>query len=444
MSHSTRHTLCIAAWLLLLLGAGYWAESLLTGADACCYTAAGRLLRYWPAGDYAQLHRPGQPVLREEITLRRPRRQCPTVHYIAWNNAPGDAAAPPTPPKQQELATLLHCLATKLGVQSVAISSPLEWEDEQVEMAGHMLQRALSEYRHACVGIAGRSAATAQHTPELLSSAAIPAAQVQGDTTALPAANTPLPYSLPSPGDAPLLTAPDYLEDEALLSSATRGLSMPLLLRWNGQVLAALPLRLALAELGLSTADVHVKLGKTLRVGDRLLPLDAHGRTPLGAAHAEPLAIEDVLTAYMPLPAAAQRCAVVCRAFTPEPVDSRAACLAATLSQLLSTGSDQLIPTERTAGGHLLEHARIHSSLTGRLITIALFLGLLLLLPRLPRPWQKTALAALAAALLLGAALCAAYGAWLSLCAWWLCWALLSAATYQLSTLRRHHEPSLW
>lgn len=441
MSHSARHTLCVAAWLLLLVAAGYCAERFCTAADACCYTAAGKIWRAWPTGDYAQLHRPGRPVLQETVTLRRPVRHYPPVPYIAWQSDPTGAALP----KQQELATLLHCLHTKLGVQSVAVSTPLAWADEDGEMAGHMLRRALAEYTRVGLGIAGRTAAQAQATPELLSAAAIPPAQVSGDTTRLPSANTPLPYSWPGPAEATLLPAPDYMEDEALLSTDTRGLSLPLLLRWNGRVLAALPLQLALAELHLTTADVHVRLGKTLRIGKRSLPLDAHGRTPLGAARALPLAPEEVLTAYMPLPAEAQRCAVLCHPFGPEPPGARAATLAATLSQLLSTPGEQLMPTERSSGGHLLEHAHVHTSLTGRLCSGALLLGLLLLLPRIPsRRWRRVAMGALLALLALAAALCAAAGAWLSLCAWLVCWLLLFPATHTLRKLHQHPEPTLW
>lgn len=444
MSFTTRYSLCIAAWLILLLSVGYWAERHLTGVDAGLYSAAGRLLRNWPAGDYAQLHRPGSPVLQEDIVLKRPVRHCPPVPYIAWETGAGEDASYTAPlPKQQELATLLHCLTSKLGVRSVAISTPLSWEDEQGEMAGQMLRRALTEYQHVAVGIAGRNAAQAQNTPELLHAAVIPAVQVSGDISALPAANTPLPYSLPD--EPTLLAAPDYMEDENLIENDhTRGLSQPLLLRWNGQVLAALPLRLALVELGLTPADVHARLGKSLRLGERILPLDAHGRTPLGGAQTLPLALEDVLTAYIPLPEPAQHCAVLCRPFSPGPINARAARLAATLSQLLSTGGEQLIPAERPAGGHLMEHALVHTSLTGRLGVSLLFFSLLLLLPRLKQPWRRTALLAMPAILIAAASLCAMAGAWLSLCAWLLCWALLILATHCLAPFHRRHEPTLW
>lgn len=429
-----------------MLTVGYWAEHKLAGVDAACYTAAGRLADGWKKDEYAQLHRPNTPVQRETIILRRAVRNCPTVHYIAWDmNAPSQADELPLP-KQQELATLLHCLSTKLGVRSVAISTPLVWEDTEGQMARHMLDKALSGYRHVGLGLAGRNAPQSQTTPELLQAATIPAGQISGDTAGLPAANMPQPYSLPNSHAPNLLAAPDMLEDEALIRDATptRGLSLPLLLRWNGEVMAALPLRLALAELGLRPADVHAKLGKSLRIGDRILPLDAHGRTPLGSAKAEPLLPEDVLTAYAPLPEEAQRCAALCRAFSPQPVGERAACLAATLSQLLSDKREELIPMERDAGGRLYELNALQTSLTGRLASLALLLALLYLLPRLRRTWRRATLLALLAGIIAAAWALASRGIYLSLCAWLACWALLALAQWQLSPREQVKEPTLW
>ena len=433
-------------WLLVLLSAGYWAEQKFRHADACCYTAAGRLISGWPGSDYAQLHSPGEPVYRETVILPRVARRYPPVHYVAWNVDMQSGYASPPLPKMQELATLLHCLSAKLGVKSVAVSTPLVWEDEQSEMAGLMLQQALSGFRHVGIGVSGRSAPQSLQTPELLHAAVIPAAQVSGDASGLPAANTPQPFSLPGEVARTALSAPDHLEDEALVRDAveTRGLSLPLLLRWNGEVMAALPLRLALAELGLSPADVHVRLGKSLRIGDRLLPLDAHGRTPLGAAQAVPLEPGEALTAYMPLPEEARLCAVVCRPFAPQPVDARAEKMAATLSLLFSRGYVRFIPTERVSGGHLYELTLAQTSLTGRLGTVTLLLALLLALPRLPKLYRRLALLALLGAIFWVAWRCALDGIWMSICAWLICWALLALSLLHLAPRERVVEPTLW
>lgn len=444
MSPTLRYTIRIAACLIILLAVGYWAERHLARADAWCYTSAGRLFGGWKAGEYAQLHRPGQPIEQEPVVLRRMKRHCPPVHYVVWSEAARGEAQPL--PKRQELATILHCLATKLGVQSVAVSCPLMWEDEQGEMAGHMLQRAFEGFRHVGLGFAGRSAPQAQATPELLLPAVIPAAQVSGDAAGLPSANTPQPYSLLAPLAATLLPAPDQVEDEKLIRDAvaTRGLSLPLLLRWNGEVLASLPLRLALAELGLSPADVHVRLGKTLRVGGRVLPLDAYGRTPLGAARAVPLPLEDVLTAYMPLPEEAQRCAALCRAAEPQAAEPRAACLAATLSQLLSREEESLIPAERPAGGHLMEQSLMQTSLTGRLACIALALALLVLPPLMPRAARLAVVIALPVLAVAAACYAAQGGVWLSICACLVCAGLLPLLHLFLSPPRTAQQPTLW
>lgn len=444
MSLTLRHTIRIAVWLILIMLIGSRAAQRLVPLDSCIYTGWGRLVDGWKPDEYAQLRLPSAPVEHEKLILHRTTRTCPPIHYIAWNAELPSVEGSLPYPKMQEMATILHCLHTKLGVRSAAISSPLMWEDEQGEMARHMLKRALGALRCAAIGLAGRSAPQAQATPQLLQPARIPLAQVKGDLGRLPSANTPQPFTLPD--EASLLIAPDYLEDETLLHRAneTRGLSMPLLLRWNGEVYASLPLRLALAELGLTPADVHANLGKSIRIGKRILPLDDYGRTLLGAARAIPLSPEDVLTAYMPLPADAQQCAVVCRSFSPQPVDERAERMAATLSQLLATEREMLIPTTRVAGNHLMEQAWIESSLLGRLTTAALLLTALLLISWLQRFWRHVLLLGLLVYLLLLTHLCATSGAWLSVSTALLCWALLWPAQLHLAPREQDRDSTLW
>lgn len=443
MSHTHRRILSIVVWLFVIFAGGYWAEHGLRRVDECCYTAAGRVFGGWREGEYAQLHRGEEPVHNENVVLRRRVRQCPPVRYVDWRDNEQGEEQPL--PMRQELATILHCMATKLGVRSVAVSTPLVWEDEQGKMSELMLQRAMAAFQHVGVGIAGRSAPQAQSTPEMLKDAIIPADHVRGDAAGLPSANMPQPYSLPLAPELPLAAAPDRLEDEVMIRDAglTRGLSVPLLLRWNGEVMAALPLRLALAELGLSTADVQVRLGKSLRVGQLILPIDVHGRTPLGTARALPLAVEDVLAAYMPLPEAEQRCAALYRPQMGGGAD-RAARLAATLSVLLSREQEMLVPAVRPAGGHLFEQSLIHSSLTGRLAVVALMPALLLILLRLPSRRLHVSLLCLPVFLLALAWWLGARGSWVCLSSWGVGWALLALAALHLSHKPRPQEPTLW
>lgn len=442
MSPILRHLILVIAALLLTLCLGYYAERKLHAVDAACYTAAGRLLHAWGPGEYAQLHRPGQPIRTETIHQRRISRLCPPVHFIVWDGDPEAAELP----LRQELATVLHCLATKLGVRCLALSSPLLWQDEQGEMTRHMLERSLAEFRHVGIGLAGRSAPQSQETPPLLTAALIPLANISGDASGLPSANSPLPYSLPPLAEGTMHAAPDYLEDEALLqdTATTRALSLPLLLRWNTAIYPSLPLRLALAELGLTPADVHVRLGKSIRIGSLVLPLDAHGRTPLGAARAVALPVEQALTAYMPLPEAAQRCAVLSRSFSASSSAPRAERLAGTLSLLLSQETGSLVPRQRAAGGHLLEQNGVQASLTGRLCGILFLFALLYALPYLSPLWRRIALSALPGLLVCTAWICLNHGAWVSLCAPLAMWCLLALFARLIPRPSPLNAPTLW
>ena len=445
MSSPLRFALELALRLLAVVSICYLAEQRLEWADACCYTGAGRLCG-WPENDYAQLHHPGAPILREKAIVRKTTRSYPDVYYIAWDDDSRTGAPEMPLPKIQELATILNCLSEKLGVTDVAVSSPLVWEDAQSEMSMMMMERALRRFSRVGLGMPGRNAAQAAETPALLMGAVVPAAHIQGDTSGLPAANTPLQYTLPAPEDAALLMAPDFVEDEALLTGAsgTRGMSMPLLLRWNGKIMAALPLRMALAEMKLTPADVYVRLGKSLRVGDKVFPLDAHGRIPLGAARALPLPVGDVLSAYMRLPGKGRLCAVLCRPFAPQSIEPRASCMAATLSALLSDAGEQLIPSQRAAGGHVYEQNCLQRSLWGRCVLLLALLGLLVGVPRLSRRLRCSVLCALPLLVLLSAWLCALSGIWLSLCAALCACALLPLAIFRFSPRRKNPEPTLW
>lgn len=446
MSSSYRYAIKIALWLFVTVYVCFQAERRLEWVDACCYTGMGRLSG-WSADDYAQLHRPGEPVLSEKAVVHKSSRSYSPVYYIAWeDDAQEDASSEPSLPKIQELATILSCLSGKLGVSSVAVSSPLAWEDAGGEMPKLMMDKAVRSFAHAGLGMGGRNAAQASGTPELLNGAVMPAAQVSGDISGLLSANAPLQYALPAGGDAPLLMAPDYVEDESLILSmpGARGMSMPLLLRWNGQVMVSLPLRMALAEMGLSPSDVHVRLGKSLRIGGKSFPLDAHGRIPLGAARALPLQVGEVLSAYMRLPSQGHVCAVLCRSFSPQRIESRARCMAATLSALLSVESEQLIPSRRPAGGHVYELNFFQRSLWGQGIALFMLLVLLAALPLLARRTRGIVLSVLLVCIIAAAFICAVYGIWLSLCAWVCGWLLLSLAVLLHSPQEKAHEPTLW
>lgn len=425
MSLFSRYIIKLILLIDLLLVVGLMAEQKLTGPDAFIYTAAGRISG-WAKDEHAQLHTPDTPVQMEKILLPRRTRLYPTVCYTVWDDElpPGQAALPL--PRLQELATILHCLATKAGVRAVAVSTPLVWEDRQDRMTQLMVSRSIQELSHTAIGLPARTAAQAEATPALLHGAAIPAANIQGSISTLPSANKPLPYHLPTADNAAPLWAPDYVEDETLThGSSAAGLSLPLLTRWNGEVLPTLPLRLALAQLGLSPADVQVRMGKSLLLGKRILPIDAHGRTPLGAARVQPLPLHELLTARTGGSQPAPACAVIARAYSPSRDNHRAEQLAATLSQLLSSEIDSYLPTERPDGGKLMELNPLQATYAGRIALAALIICALIWLPLLSPRKRQAALGALLIGIISLAIIWGTQGIWMSLCAWLACWALL-------------------
>lgn len=434
MSPLCRHIIKIILLADVILALSLLAESKLQEADAAIYTMLGRLGSHAPE-DYAQLHTPNTPVRMENTLLHVQRITCPTIHHIHWVADGADNLTALPLPKLQELATILNCLERKRSVKAIGVSIPLMWEDEQSEMAHHMLALALKGYRHVCLGLPARNAAQAEATPELLKAIAIPAHRVEGNPAALPYANTPLPYNSPVADPATVLWAPDYVEDEPTPrkdEQSVQGLSAPLLMRWKGEVLPTLPLRLALAELKLSPADVQVRIGKSIRLGKRLLPLDAQGRTPLGAARVVNLPLADALAAP-PSPAQGEHIAILSRAFTPEHTARRGEQLAATLSVLLSSAEDTYMPSERPAGNMLLELNPLQSSLAGRILIAVLVVCALAGLPRLAKRQRVLILAGVGFLFLLCCPIGYSMGVWFSVCAGVLLLGLLAGAVYLLS-----------
>ena len=66
-------------------------------------------------------------------------------------------------------------------------------------------------------------------------------------------------------------------------------------MRWNGETMPTLPLRVALRRLGLKPADIRLELGKSIRIGEREIPIDANGRIRLRHASVTPIRLTDVI-----------------------------------------------------------------------------------------------------------------------------------------------------
>lgn len=175
----------------------------------------------------------------------------------------------------------------------------------------------------------------------MLRQISIPSDQVEGDTSGLPSANKAVPNDLLYASEAARLTwAPDWLEDEPLTqkTTATEDRSFPLLVRWNGEILPTLPLILALQVTGQNISDVYVHMGKEIRIGSRVFPLDAQGRTKLKDIRTIDIPLSELASGSSPSlkKLGGMGLAILAQPEINQQDNSRLNLLAATLSQLCS------------------------------------------------------------------------------------------------------------
>ncbi len=360
--------------------------------DTRLFDALGHRFAHWSTDEHAQLVLPGAKVQTEQIPVEHRTLHCPPVGTLELDDPTCRDFFAALPLGPQDLAVLLNRMRQD-GVETVGISSPLTWTDEAGDMTRQLLCKVLTGFHNPVLGLRGRTAAQADFTPVILRDYAVPDSQISGDPTGLPSANRPLPNGLTdTPDSLGVPWAPDWLADEPLTQQAPEleTLSFPLLVRWNGQTMPTLPLRLALAHAGLTARDVHVRIGQDIRFGSRTLPLDAHGRTRLreGEGVAVPLNLAELgkgdggLSKQL-----GQRGCVVLEqpAGTSTTGDTRRlTLLARTLSQLVGEEKTHYTTEERPIGGKVLQMDEEQESMSFHAwVAVALAL-LLLLLPHLP------------------------------------------------------------
>ena len=427
-------------WWLLIAAAWWGGSSLLHEADVYLFSETGRLLG-WDAEEQVQLHQPGEKLVTQEVTEERRTLLCPQVGTVSLREEATRECFAALPLGPQDMAVLLRYLS-QAGVETVGLSAPLTWQEESGDMARQMFCQAMGGFRHAVLGLRGHTAAQADFTPVVLRDYAIPPGQVEGDSTGLPSANKALPNGLATTPDAlQVAWAPDWLEDEPLTqrSPALEQLSFPLLVRWNGEIMPTLPLRLALERQGLTPADVSVRLGKDIRFAGRTLPLDEHGRTRLTHARTTDIPLADIVrTTDKPQTAPKTgSCVILGQPHSEKEDPTRLTRLAATLSQLAGKEKVEYIRTQRPAGSRVLE---LHPYQQSRLAVCLALGGLGLALwafPWLPAWMRYTLMLALALFLLREAALTARQGLWFSLTACLLCWLLTLIALHCLRPVER-------
>ncbi len=440
-----RHLAAVLFWFCVLGLAAWLAVPGLYHADVALYQAAAE-----QPGAPLRLLFPGQGPRSSKMLTPHLIPEYPPVLWTAWDSDIDESSAPP--PKLQELATILHCLSDRHNVRLIALSSPLTWADENNEMVHFMLDNAMSSLQHLFVGLQAHNAAQAQATPQLLKDTAIPQDHLEGDPSGIPSANKAHPYRLPHPADGRLSPAPDFVEDELLSrdEAADRGMSLPLLVRWNDDVLPTLPLSIVMHHLGLTAADVHVHFNRFLRLGDRTFPLDAHARIPLGSARAKNLPLQHVLqpaASTSPHPPATPpgTLAVLFRPSLDDTPNNRGELIAATISCLLVQNRTTYLPGTRTEQAHFLRLTPLQATPAGLAILALFTIAALLFLPRLPLLPRLTLMIAGLAGIWLLAWLSYRSNLWLSLCAWLFCWLLLFVALSALAPRRiSPPPPTLW
>ncbi len=422
--------------MLLIVGAWFGTKDFFPQADrALVNHIAHKQGR--PAQEYAQLHRPPHKPDMEAVLNEKRTLICPNVGKVELSEASTRDCFAALPLQTQDMAVLLRYLS-QAGAHSVGVSAPFVWQEEPGDMARQMFCQSLQGFQNAVIGLRGRTAAQADFTPVALRNISIPAEQVEGDPTGLPAANKPYPNGLAASPDALKVTwAPDWLDDEPLTqkASAVAEISYPLLVRWNGETIPTLPLRLALMHLGLTPADVGVRLGRDIRFGGRILPLDEHGRTRLTCAHTVYLPLADVVGGKSKhIPELGEKpCIIVAQPHDGKDNAARLQLLAATTSQLIGKEKIEYTKTVRPCGGRVLEPAAFQTQYQWPLIVGAGLALLLLILPWLPGVLRLLAWLGAFCFIYWQANVCVAAGMWFSPMAALICWGLFALC---LLTLR--------
>ncbi len=418
-------------WLLLILGMWFFSRHAFVENDTALFDWLGHRYAGWGEQEHAQLVLPGAKVKTEPVTIEHRTLHCPPVGTLELDDATCREYFAALPLGPQDLAVLLNRMQQD-GLVTVGISSPLIWPDEAGDMTRQLLCKVLTAFSNPVLGLRGRTAAQADFAPVILRDYAVPDSQISGDPTGLPSANRPLPNGLTdTPDSLGVPWAPDWLQDEPLTQYASEleTLSFPLLVRWNGQTMPTLPLRLALAHAGLSANDVHVRIGQDIRFGNRTLPLDHNGRTRLAEGLALPLNLADLGNKEAIKRQFGERGCVIIEQPAGMVGDTRRlTLLARTLSQLVGVEKIHHSTEQRPVGGkvlHVNETQEGWSFLAWG--ALALFLALSLF-PYLP--WLLRFLACFGLLPLIAwwgfSALQA--GTWVSLCSALSCWGLFFLA----------------
>ena len=379
----------ILVWYVVLSTLLLTAGSLLQRVDDAVYHAAYKELN---AASVTLLQAGEKQPISPPVPVEHVRLECPTIGMIDLRPEQVKGSFASVEWGAQDFAALLKKIS-ETGVRHLAVSAPFIWEGG-TQSAGQLLLCAALQnnklYERVVLGMRGRTTAQADLTPIQFRSYVIPTSQVQGDTSQLPVANRQVENDLDTADGTTALTwAPDWIEDEELTQNpaALAERSFPLLVRWNGEILPTLPLRLALEARQCPADKVHVVLGKEIRIGSLVLPIDTHGRVTLSSVRVKSMDLNDVIDGKEKVgkDTAPYAAAVLMQPLTTKEPAARLNLVASTLSQLCA---QEVRETIIKPGSPLpsLWYSPLIGSFTWRII--AVLVGLFLAVRFIPSlPW---------------------------------------------------------
>ena len=376
----------ILVWYVVLSALLLTAGSLLHPLDTAVYNAVA------PQPPVHLLQTGEKQPVSPPVPVEHVRLECPSIGMIDLRPEQVKDSFASVEWGAQDFAALLKKIS-ETGVRHLAVSAPFIWEGG-TQSAGQLLLCATLQnkklFDRVVLGMRGRTTAQADLTPIQFRSYVIPTSQVVGDTAQLPAANRQVENDLDTADGTTALTwAPDWIEDEELTQkpAALAERSFPLLVRWNGEILPTLPLRLALEARQCPAHKVHVELGKEIRIGSLVLPIDTHGRITLSGVRVHAMDLDAVIDGKEKIgtDAAPYAAAVLMQPLTTKEPAARLNLVAATLSQLCAQEVRETIIRPGTPLPSLWYRPLIGSG-TWRII--AVLVGLFLAVRFIPSmPW---------------------------------------------------------
>ncbi len=192
-----------------------------------------------------------------------------------------------SPPSPADFAVVLNNLFG-LGHRKLAIAMPLAWENSPGAVAS-MLDYELGRFTPAIVGMPLVRGITPKALPPAFERLSVPVAAVRGGVRSLPIVNQ---LAIPDPrfGGDSTWAAFTRLENEKApeFGETPAPVGVPLLARWGGRVVVALPLAVMMARFDVPAGKLVIKPGRDIRLGETgpVIPIDEFGRTSVvpGAA----------------------------------------------------------------------------------------------------------------------------------------------------------------